>query len=107
MAITEGMKETLWLRGMIEELGVKQDQVVWLCDGQSANYLTKNQGYYEKTKHINVRMHFAQHIMDDGKVSMKKIHFEDNPADMPTKPVTTIKFERCLSLIGVAGNAPG
>lgn len=52
-------------------------------------------------------MHFAQHIMDDGKVSMKKIHFEDNPADMPTKPVTTIKFERCLSLIGVAGNAPG
>ena len=30
--VIKGVKEALWLKGIVEELGIKQDQVVLFCD---------------------------------------------------------------------------
>lgn len=54
MALTEGIKEVLWLKVFLEEFGVHQEQVVMFCDSQSTKYLTKNKGYHEKIKYIDV-----------------------------------------------------
>lgn len=101
MAITEATKEALWLKGLVEELGLNQETISMHSDSQSVIHLTKNQMYHERTKHIDVRVHFVRDIISSSKVKMLKIHTKDNPADMITKQVTTNKFERCLSLIGV------
>lgn len=42
MAITKAFKEVLWLKGLLNELGVKQKTVEVFSDSQSAIYLTKN-----------------------------------------------------------------
>ena len=41
IASTEGMKEAIWLRGLVSELGLRQDVLVIFCDSQSVVHLTK------------------------------------------------------------------
>ncbi|KAE8715770.1 hypothetical protein F3Y22_tig00110160pilonHSYRG00432 [Hibiscus syriacus] len=43
MAAAEAAKESLWLTGLVKELGVQQGGVQLLCDNQSAIHLAKNQ----------------------------------------------------------------
>ena len=38
------------------------------CDIQSAIHLTKNQVYHARMKHIDVRYHFVQEIIEEGGV---------------------------------------
>ncbi|WVZ54400.1 hypothetical protein U9M48_005204 [Paspalum notatum var. saurae] len=53
MAISEACKEAIWLRGLYSELcGVSCSCVTIHCDSQSAIYLTKDQMFHERTKHI-------------------------------------------------------
>src|ERR1044072_7097048 len=55
MEVAEAAKEALWLIGLVHELGVEQGGVRFHCDSQSAIYLTNNQVYHARTKHIDVR----------------------------------------------------
>ena len=48
-AATEAVKEALWLRGLITQLGMKQETVEVHCDSSSAIYLSKNPVHHEKT----------------------------------------------------------
>lgn len=42
MIAIEVMKKTIWLRGLVDDLGLSQDITPIYCDGQSAIHLTKN-----------------------------------------------------------------
>lgn len=55
----EAIKEAIWLRGMVTELRYEQKQVGVHCDSQSAICLSKNQVHHEKTKHIDIKLHFV------------------------------------------------
>ena len=41
-------------------------------------------------------------IIEEGGVLVQKIKTDDNPVDMLTKVVITIKFNHCLDLINIA-----
>jgi len=43
IAVAEGVKEALWLRGLLGDFSVKQERVRLMCDSQSAIHLAKNQ----------------------------------------------------------------
>ena len=99
MALTEAVKEAIWLQGLLGELGIQQRHIKVHCDSQSAIMLAKNQVYHARTKHIDVRYHFIREIIDEGGVVIQKIPTTENPADMLTKAVSSIKFQHCLELI--------
>ena len=40
-------------------------------------------------------------VIEDGDVSLLKVHTNENPADMLTKVVTGSKFQHCLSLLNI------
>ncbi|GMI78960.1 cysteine-rich RLK (RECEPTOR-like protein kinase) 8 [Hibiscus trionum] len=101
MAVAEAVKEAIWLNGLLEDLGVVQNHISLYCDSQSAIYLAKNQVYHSRTKHIDVRYHFVREIFEEGKILLQKIATTENPADMLTKVVTSIKFNHCLNLINI------
>ncbi|KAL5577780.1 hypothetical protein UlMin_019479 [Ulmus minor] len=101
IAVTEGVKEAMWLKGLVGELGCVHDKVEVFCDNQSSIHLTKNQMFHERTKHIDIKFHFIRDVVSQGIVSVEKVHTDDNPADMLTKPVTGIKFKHCLDLVSV------
>ena len=101
MAITEAVKEAIWLHGLLEELGVGQKHLMVHSDSQSAIHLAKNQVFHARTKHIDVRYHFVREILEEEEILLQKIRTEDNPADMLTKVVTRAKFEHCLDLVNI------
>ncbi|KAH9750945.1 Integrase catalytic domain-containing protein [Citrus sinensis] len=106
-AAAEALKETIWLKGMITELEAKQEYVTVYSDSQSAIHLSKNQSHHEKTKHIDVKLHFVRFEVSRGAVKLLKIHTEENLADMLTKVVPTAKFILCMNLAVDVGTLKG
>lgn len=101
VAAAEAIKKAIWLRGMVTELGYKQKQVVVHCDSQSAICLRKNQVHHEKTKHIDIKLHFVRLEMLRAVVKLVKIHIDVNIADMLTKVVLIAKLEFCMNSVGI------
>ena len=46
MAATEAVKEAIWLRDLVDDLGLQQDATIIYCDSRSAIHLTKNHMYH-------------------------------------------------------------
>ena len=101
MAITEACKEAIWLKGLFSELSEELQVSTVFCDSQSAIFLTKDQMFHERTKHIDVRYHFVRDVIARGDIVVSKVSTHDNPADMMTKPLPIAKFEHCLDLVGI------
>lgn len=101
-AAIEAIKEALWLKGLIVELGIKQETVEVYCDSSSAIYLSKNPGHHEKTKHIDIKLHFIRNVISKGVIRMMKVHTDNNPANMLTKVIPTIMFKSCLDIAGLS-----
>lgn len=70
------------------------------CDSQSVIHLTKNQMYHERTNHIDVRLYLIRDVVSEGAILVKKIVIAENPTNMMTKPIPTVKFKHYLELIG-------
>ena len=69
------------------------------CDSQSAMHLVKNQMFHERSKHIDVKMHYVRDIVNSGIVIVKKISMDHNPIDMIPIPISSRKFNHCLELV--------
>ena len=70
MAMTEVMKEAIWLQGFLDNLGIDQNLLKINCDSMSAIYLAKN---------IYVRFHFVREILDEGDIELLNVHTKKNP----------------------------
>jgi hypothetical protein len=99
IALVEGVKETMWLKGMIGKMGISQRCVKIHCDNQSAIHLANHQVYHERTKHIDIRLHFVRDMIETKEIIVEKVASEENPADMFTKSLLRAKFKQCLDLI--------
>jgi len=99
MAMTEAIKEAIWLQRLLNDLGTDHDLLKIICNIMSAIYLTKNQVYHVRTKHIDVKFHFIREILDKGDIEVQKIHTKKNPANMLIKIVPRVKFTHCKKLL--------
>nr|GEY30295.1 retrovirus-related Pol polyprotein from transposon TNT 1-94 [Tanacetum cinerariifolium] len=70
MALTEAVKESIWLKGLLIELGVNLRSVVINCDNQYAIHLSRKAMFHERTKHIKVRYHFINEIMESKEIEV-------------------------------------
>lgn len=82
-------------------MGFDQKCATIFCDSQSAIHLSKNVVFHERTKHIDVKFHFAREIISKELVKVKKIYTNDNPADMLTKVIPVSKLKDALNLLNV------
>ena len=97
-----GLNEAIWLKGLFGELCDDLKLIALYCDSQSAIFLTKDQMFHERTKHIDVRYHFVRDVVARGDVVVEKVSTHDNPADMLTKSLPLSKFVHCLDLVGLS-----
>ena len=102
IAITEACKEVLWLKKFLQELGFRQDNYSLFVDSQSAIHLGKNPTFHSRSKHIDVRYHWIRDALDAKLLELKKVHTDDNGADMMTKALPRGKFEVCCEIAGLA-----
>ena len=78
ITVARACKEAIWLKRLLGDFKVKQDVMRVNCDSQSTLHLTTNPMFYSRTKHIDIRYHFMRDMMDDGLVSLLKIHTHAN-----------------------------
>lgn len=57
--------------------------------------------FHERTKHIDIRLHFIRDIVSQNTINLEKIMTNYNPSDMGTKVLTLAKFRSCLSLLNI------
>ena len=103
MVATDAVKEALWIKGFLSEILGIEECITVFCDNQSALHLMKNPVYHERSKHIDIKLHFIRDIVSNGKVKVDKIGTEDNPTDALTKVLPVTRFKYLLSLVNVHG----
>jgi len=101
IAITKAINKVIWLQDLLDDLGLHQNLLKINCDSMSAIYLTKNQVYYARTKHIDVRFYFVREILDEVDIELQKIHTKENLADMLTKVVLSVNFAHYKELLHI------
>ena len=101
MAVTEAIKEAIWLKGLLSDLGMIQENIEVFYDNQSAIFLAKNPTHHARTKQIDVKYHFVREVIEGSDVLLKKIDTKDNPSYMLINVIFGVKFQHCLKLIQI------
>lgn len=98
-ALTEVVKDVLWLQNMLAEL--KCNEIIVsvptevFCDNQAAIQWVKNTKSSTKTRHVNLKFHFVRDEIENKRISVAYINTERMVADYLTKAVTKDKLEWC------------
>lgn len=62
-ALTEAIKEAIWIRGIKESFGLKSETIFIHCYSQSSIITEKNPMYHEITKHIDAKLYFIRDVV--------------------------------------------
>jgi hypothetical protein len=98
------MKEVIWLRMLLKELGLLQNErsIIWE-DNQGCIKLAENEVVHGRSKHIDIRYHFVRErvrVIKD--VDLKYCPTNNMVADIMTKPLDREKFLRFRNILGVS-----
>ena len=77
------------------------------ADNQAALAIVEPSTVHGRSKHIRVRYHFIRDLVNRGAVKDTWTSSETNLADVLTKPVGRIAFERCIGQLMVIGGVVG
>eukprot|EP00253_Pinus_taeda_P004414 PITA_04414 len=98
----EASKEALWLRLVLSEFGFQQQHPTTLwCDNQSAIQLCKDPVQHQRSKHIELHMHFIRKLIHDHVLEVQYCSTDDQVADIFTKALTEAKFTKLRFMVGV------
>jgi len=102
MAACMAAKEAIWLRRLLQELGLDmQDPTTIYTDNQSSLKLMENPVLHERTKHVDIRYHFTRDCILAGKITFKFIPTNLQAADSLTKGVPDMKVKFCAEKFGL------
>ena len=102
MELSDASWQNAWLWIFLTEIGFEPIDATPLCsNNQSSIFLAVNRVVKRRTKHIDVQHHYIQEQLDKKKVKLFYIPGGDNPADIFTKPLFTIKIVKFREALGL------
>jgi hypothetical protein len=88
------IQEVLWLRGLMEELGLHtQTGSIVYGDNQSTLAVSENGVKGARTKHVDVKYHFVTETVEQGSVKLRWVPTTQQQADLFTKALAAPPFE--------------
>ncbi|GJZ19653.1 putative ribonuclease H-like domain-containing protein [Tanacetum coccineum] len=94
--------ETTWLRNLLRELHMTLLSATLIyCDNVSAIYLTANPVQHQRTKHIEIDIHFVHDMVARGHVRVLHVPSRYQYADIFTKGLPSTLFEEFHSSLSV------
>ena len=94
IAAAETVKELLYLKSLLDILLKNNSVIVLHMDNQSALSIIKNGQFNKRSKHIDVRFHFINEKVREGLIQVKYLCSENNVADIFTKALNAVKFQK-------------
>ncbi|CAI7822922.1 unnamed protein product [Closterium sp. NIES-53] len=102
MALHHVVKEVVWLRRLLEEIGVCQrEPTMMFCDNESAVKLAKNACLHGLTKHIWPKWHWVRRLLDK-EVRLEIVKTQLLAADIPTKRLAVNDHWKGMKLAGMS-----
>ncbi|GKB65555.1 ribonuclease H-like domain-containing protein [Tanacetum coccineum] len=94
--------ETTWLRNLIRELHSPLSTATLVyCDNVSAVYMSANPVQHQRTKHIEIDIHFVRDMVTAGQVRVLHVPSRFQYADIFTKGLPSALFEEFRSSLSV------
>nr|GEW83119.1 ribonuclease H-like domain-containing protein [Tanacetum cinerariifolium] len=94
--------ETAWLRNLLFELHSPLSTATLVyCDNVSAVYLSANPVQHQRTKHIEIDIHFVRDMVQTGHIRVLHVPSRYQYADIFTKGLPTALFEDFRSSLSV------
>ncbi|KAE9223517.1 hypothetical protein PF002_g14939 [Phytophthora fragariae] len=101
IAMNEGARDIMWLRGLCDELRWRYDTPKLWCDNTAAIALSKKPRKHNGSEHIENRFHYVRNLEDRELLEVQHCRTDQMTADILTKPLARVKFEFFCSLLGV------
>ncbi|XP_071739405.1 uncharacterized mitochondrial protein AtMg00810-like [Rutidosis leptorrhynchoides] len=104
--VANAVAETCWLRNLLRELHcpIFSATVVY-CDNVSAAYMSGNPVQHQRTKHIEIDIHFVRDLVTKGHVCVLHVPSRYQYADIFTKGLPAVLFDEFRTILSVR-NAP-
>ncbi|CAI7780532.1 unnamed protein product [Closterium sp. NIES-53] len=103
MALFRAVREIVWQRHLLAELGEEQQGPTPLyCGSQGAIALAKNPVLHGLTKHMRVKWHWTRSTVAAGEVELSYVKTSGHPADMMIKRLVEEQHWKCCKLAGMA-----
>jgi hypothetical protein len=97
-----GVAEASWLRQLLQELGQPLQQATLVyCDNVSAVYLSTNPVQHQRTKHIEIDLHFVRERVAAGAVRVLHVPTSSQFADIFTKGLPSTVFAEFRSSMNI------
>jgi hypothetical protein len=102
-AVANAVAEISWLRQLLQELHFcPQRSSVVFCDNVSAVYLSTNPVQQQRTKHVEIDLHFVHDKVATGAIRVLHVPSTSQYADVFTKCLTTSIFTQFRSSLNVS-----
>ncbi|GJU36663.1 ribonuclease H-like domain-containing protein [Tanacetum coccineum] len=94
--------ETAWLRNLLRELHSPLSTATLVyCDNVSAAYMSANPVQHQRTKHIEIDIHFVRDMVTAGQVRVLHVPSRFQYADIFTKGLPSALFEEFRSSLSI------
>ena len=101
-SMAEASREIKWLRRLLHDLGSPlKDPVRVYCDRKSAIYIATNPVFHDRTKLVESDYHQVRDSIKAGLLSTVHVRTNEQIADLLTKALGRVQFEKLLYLMGV------
>jgi hypothetical protein len=101
-AMANGIAEAAWLRQLLQELHspLTRSTLVY-CDNVSVVYLSTNPIQHQRTKHVELDLHFVRERIAVGDVRVLHVPTTSQSVDIFTKGLPTSVFEEFRSSLSI------
>ena len=101
-ALTNTVKEALWIKLFLNISKLyTSHSLPLLCDNQSTQAIATTDAISSRTKHIDIRYHFIREHVTNGSFPLHWTPTSDMVADIFTKPLPSILFQRHRDNLGL------
>jgi hypothetical protein len=101
MALSDCSRQMSWIRNIFLELGMRLGPIPIYADNQGSIFIGSNPVQEICTKHIDVKYHYVCECIAVKKIVLYHVPTEDNTADIFTKNLGRLKFEKFKQQLGI------
>lgn len=95
--------EITWLSALLKDMGLTDlPPTVLQCDNMAAISIAANSVLHERTKHIEIDLHFIRDKINSGSITTHYVPSHSQIADIMTKTLPVKQHNKLLSKLGVS-----
>jgi hypothetical protein len=101
MALSDCSRQVVWIQNIFTELGFEVQLTQICADNEGGIFIASNPVQERCTKHIDVRFHYVRDLIEPKRIDVMWVPTDENSADMFTKNLGHIKFEKFRGMLGL------